>query len=178
MQVLQVVHEPLLQVLPELQLEVVHVVQPMLESIWQVWRWPFALHCAAPAVQTSWQQVVVFTAMVLSTDVSWLWLVAVYALEVPPAEAMASSTALLLPEVNVVEKPTTKTLMPAALSAAAAFAEPASSMQSFGPRLQALAFGVGPQPGVDAAQVFAFRLRLQFGRPSVISNTYAGVESA
>ena len=93
----------------------------------------------------------------------------------PPADAMASSTALLLPAVSALSKPTTKTLMPAAKSCCAAVTVAALSRQSLLPSAQLLCAGVGPQPGVVGEHELASRLTLQLGRPSVINSTYAAV---
>ena len=109
--------------------------------------------------------------MPLSVLVSCAWLLATYALPVPPAEAIASSTALLLPAVSALSKPTTKTLMFEAKSCCAADTVAALSRQSFEPSAQALAAGVGPQPGVVGEQLFASSVVLQLGRPSVMSST-------
>jgi hypothetical protein len=116
-------------------------------------------------------------AMALSAAESAVWFEATVAEFVPPAAAMASSTALLLPWVSDWSNPTTYVLMPWALRAAAAAIEPWSSRQSFEPRpqqlapLQVLVLG---QPGVVVAQVAGLSERLQFGRPSVSSRTVLG----
>ena len=52
------------------QLEVVQLVQPVTASSWQACRWPWALHTAAPWVQTLRQQVAVVLAIELSAVVS------------------------------------------------------------------------------------------------------------
>lgn len=121
------------------QFVVVQFVQPVAASSVQAWRWPCALQSAAPFVQALMQQVAVDDAMVFSVLVSAAELFAAYALPVPPAAAIASSTVLSFADVTDAPKPTTYTLMPAFFSAAAAATVALSSRQSFAPRLQQLA---------------------------------------
>jgi hypothetical protein len=138
---------------------------------------PFVVQRFAPAVQAFWQHVEVCWAIWLSALVSAAWFEATYAEPVPPALAMASSTALLLPLVRDWSKPTTYTLTPWAKRAPAAAAVLVVSRQSFAPRpqhevpTQVLVLG---QPGVVVAQVAGLSARLQLGRPSVMSSTYLG----